>query len=399
MSNQLSMLDQPETFKKLPGVLAFQRGLAVSDALFFNQLDDGTETPVQVVRHGIRGTQNVSSGDQKPDKTKKTAQESTSSEDAGESSGTEIASALGGTTKDSVARDVSNIQTTDTAKLDPRSTALKVRFSLRALDLDHSLFAVAASKGEKDLALVTRYRESVVRFIAAAKESDGLQEVARRFARNIANGRWLWRNRTLAQSIVIEARILDGEHIGRFDALAISLNHFNDISETEAKLADPILASLRGKPGATVVVEATIDFGIRGSVEVFPSQNYVEKKPKGFARPLYCVGHPPERKDKDGGLLSFDATREMGQAALRDQKIGNALRTIDTWYPTHSDRNRPIPVEPNGANLDAQVFFRNKKTSAFEYARRFNVLDPNSPEGQFMIASLIRGGVLAGREE
>ena len=46
------------TFKKLPGVLAFQRGVVISDALFFN-VQEGSQTPVMVVRHGIRGTQNV----------------------------------------------------------------------------------------------------------------------------------------------------------------------------------------------------------------------------------------------------------------------------------------------------------------------------------------------------
>lgn len=389
MSNQLAMFDQTETFKKLPGVLSFQRGIAISDALFFNQLDDNTETPVMVVRHGIRGTQNVSSGDSKPAKAKKTDQEA----NAAEASPT-----VDGTTKDSVARDVSNVQITDTAKLDPRSTALKVRCHLRALDLEQLLFAVAASKGEQDTTAVKRYRESVERFIAAAKESEGLQEVSRRIARNIANGRWLWRNRTLAHSIRIEARGLGDRLLGQYDALAISLNHFDNVSESERVLASVIADGLRGE-AETIAIEAIIDFGIRGSVEVFPSQNYVEKKPKGFARPLYCVGHPSESRAVTEGNLYFDATREMGQAALRDQKIGNALRTIDTWYPAYAERGRPIPVEPNGANLDAQAFFRDKKTSAFEYARRFNLLDPNTSEGQFMIASLIRGGVLSGGEE
>lgn len=389
MSNQIALFDQAETFKKLPGVLSFQRGIAISDALFFNQLDDNTETPVMVVRHGIRGTQNVSSGDTKPAKAQKTDPES----NAAEASPT-----VDGTTKDSVARDVSNVQITDTAKLDPRSTALKVRFQVRVLDLEQSLFAVAASKGEQDTTVVKRYRESVERFIAVAKESEGLQEVARRIARNIANGRWLWRNRTLAQSIRIEVRGLGGRLFGQFDALAISLNHFDQMSESECALASAIADGLRGEAHETIVIEAIVDFGIRGSIEVFPSQNYVEKKPKGFARPLYCVGHPESRAAAEGNL-DFDAIREMGQAALRDQKIGNALRTIDTWYPAYAERRRPIPVEPNGANLDAQAFFRDKKTSAFEYARRFNQLDPSTAEGQFMIASLIRGGVLSGGDE
>ena len=138
-------------------------------------------------------------------------------------------------------------------------------------------------------------------------------------------------------------------------------------------------------------------FGVRGALEVFPSQNYVEDKPRGFARPLYCLGAPERIHSRNG--MEFESTRTMGHAALRDQKIGNALRTIDTWYERYAEHGRPLPVEPNGASLEAQEFFRDRKTSAFEFARRLNTLDPASPEGMFMIASLIRGGVFSGGKE
>ena len=48
-----------KTLKKLPGVLSFQRCLMVTDALFFNVFADGSTSPLAVVRHGIRGTQNI----------------------------------------------------------------------------------------------------------------------------------------------------------------------------------------------------------------------------------------------------------------------------------------------------------------------------------------------------
>ena len=88
--------------------------------------------------------------------------------------------------------------------------------------------------------------------------------------------------------------------------------------------------------------------------------------------------------------------RVMGQAALRDQKVSNALRTIDTWYPEYASFGRPIPVEPNGANLEYQRFFRNgRQASAFELVKKLNLLDPASLEGLFVTASLIRGGVFS----
>ena len=63
----------------------------------------------------------------------------------------------------------------------------------------------------------------------------------------------------------------------------------------------------------------------------------------------------------------------MGQAALRDQKIGNALRTIDTWYPAYEERRVPLPVEPNGASLDAQeMCIRDRSMSSREEAKTRN---------------------------
>ena len=104
---------------------------------------------------------------------------------------------------------------------------------------------------------------------------------------------------------------------------------------------------------------------------------------------INSIQSAPERQANDNQFL--------GQAAIRDQKIGNALRTIDTWYATYLENDsKPIPVEPNGASLDAQDFFRvNKKNkdSAFDILKEIRNLDPNSDKGKFLIACLIRGGV------
>jgi len=353
-------------FKKLPGVLAFQRGLVITDAPFFNVLPEG-QTPVMVVRHGIRGTQNVNKdGD---------AEKSTAA--------------------NAKRQEVSNIQTTDTAKLDEKAEALAVRFSLRFLDLKDVLFACAPASTDAD-DLVRNYRDSVTDFIERAKASGGLDEVARRFARNIANGRWLWRNRTLARKVEVSVSVA-GQAIARFDALAIPLHHFDDSTDAERRIAAYIADGLRGNDDSGLDIEARLDFGVRGALEVFPSQNYVEDKPRGFARPLYCLGSP--ERPHGNSAMEFESTRTMGHAALRDQKIGNALRTFDTWYPKYAEHGRPLPVEPNGASLEAQEFFRDRKTSAFEFARRLNTLDPASPDGMFMIACLIRGGVFSGGKE
>ena len=346
-------------FKKLPGVLSFQRCLLVTDGLFYNLFQDGRLSPLPVIRHGIRGTQNVNKG------------------------GSKATSSAGSATRE----EISNIQTTDSAKLDPKAEKLRVRFELRFLDLGLALFACAPSKDD-NLDELQAFKSGLADFLGKAKNGAGLEELARRYARNLANGRFLWRNRAVAEKV--EVRVSDGKELDvRFNALDIPLNSFGDYSEEERRVAGRILAGLRGDAEACLRVEADVDFGVRGALEVFPSQNYLENKARGFARPLYCVGDAPADQDRH-------SVQERGQAALRDQKIGNALRTIDDWYPDFTKRGLPIPVEPNGASLDAQLFFRNDgKSSGFKHMLRVAELDPATPEGMFLTACIIRGGVFS----
>lgn len=362
-----------KTFRKLPGVLAFSRGILVTDAELFNEIDGEYERdPVKVIRHGIRGTQNINKGNE------------------GE----------GSTTADTKERKIANVQQTDSAKLDPRADALIARFAFRPLPLDgEQRYSVAPGKNDSDDEIAAM-RESIENFIDRAKGSDGLLEVSRRLARNIVNGRWLWRNRAIARGIEVRVYRHDGiqaprleamEPIAVVDALAVPLNHFNDYLEAERDLGEIIALNLAGEAADTLIVEARLTFGMQGAIEVFPSQNYIEGKPKGFARPLYRLGQP------DKGDPGRDV-RVMGNAAMRDQKVANALRTIDTWYPGYNDWGRPIAVEPNGANLEAQNFFRpiNSTHSSFKLFTRLNKVDPDSEEGMFCIASLLRGGVYSG---
>lgn len=360
-------MSKTENFKKLPGSLSLQRGTLISDAAFYHLHTDGTEDVLKVMYHGIRGTQNVAGNKSK-----------------------------GAAVGNAIAREVSNIQMTESAKLLP-NTKLLVKWDLRFIDLQHILFAAATKAGadkqdEKD------FRQGFKDFVEKAKQSEGIQEIARRYVRNIVNGRWLWRNRVIAEHILIKiskANFHDNsqsvksyEKIAEFNALDYNLKSFADVSAEEQKIADIIVKGMQGDVSASLHIEAIVDFGM-GAVEVFPSQNYLEEKNKGFSRSLYQLNpKSPEKKANDNQFL--------GQAAIRDQKIGNALRTIDTWYPNFLENDeKPIPVEPNGASLDAQDFFRvgKEKVSGFDILKEIRTLDPDSEKGMFMIACLIRGGV------
>lgn len=347
------------TLKKLPGVLAFSRCHVVTDAEMFSRMADGSDMPVPVVRHGIRGTQNVNDG--KGNDSQKVA--------------------AGG------ARSISNPQLTESAKLDHKAVAMVVRFGISMLDIGESLHSCVGVDRENGRMM----RETIQDFVDRAKPSQGIREIALRYARNIANGRWLWRNRTIAAGIEITvSKKSDGATLAAFDAKNVPYNEFSDYSSDEHAVAAELVKQMRGDSVDGLTVEAVVNMRVLGNVEVFPSQNFA-KTPTGFSRPLYKIGHPGPFELKDPS--AFTDTRITGYAAIRDQKIFNAIRTIDTWYSAHEDTGFPIPVEPLGANLSQQEFYRPGKQSSFEMMKRLVQIDPNTPEGMFCIAALDRGGV------
>ncbi|KAF0184212.1 MAG: hypothetical protein FD164_538 [Nitrospirae bacterium] len=341
--------------KKLPGVLSFQRGMIISDALMYSLVDGSVAESVHVIRHGIRGTQNLSD----------------------------------------MSGNVSNIQITETAKTAADADGFAVSYTLRPIDLKYLIFACAGDSGPE-------MRSGVEMFVDRAKISEGLQEVCRRYARCILNGRWLWRNRILGQSIKVTVVADDGssnDQINIENALALPLNEFGDYQEQEVALGRMLAEGFCGTRSIVFNITAFVQFGATGAVEVFPSQNYTKGKPDGFARPLYKIGSPEKFKSKDNPE-EFTDTRNMGLAAIRDQKIGNAIRTIDTWYEKFQKVGRPIPIEPNGASLDLMDFFRrDKKTSAFALMKSIDQISPDSEDGMFMIAVLVRGGVFGESEK
>jgi CRISPR-associated protein Csy3 len=352
----------------LPAVLSFQRCMVISDGLMYSIRRFEFGKPINVVRHGIRGTINISA---KAERERLIAQQEKGQKKS---------------------NNVTNIQITETAKTDPDSEGVAIRFVLRPIDLNYSLFACAGESGAS-------VRDGIELFIKKAKSSEGLQEVCRRYARNILNGRWLWRNRILGSSIKITIVIENGDTKTIFvdNALLIPLNTFGDYNEQEIVLGRTLAECFIGNKNAVFTVEAMVSWGPQAAVEVFPSQNYTKGKPEGFARPLYKIGKP--ERYSSGDPDSFTDTRVMGLAAIRDQKIGNAIRTIDTWYENHAEVDRPIPIEPNGASLDLMAFLRKTTSTASSLLKNIAQINPDSDDGMFMIAVLIRGGVFGESEK
>lgn len=89
-----------------------------------------------------------------------------------------------------------------------------------------------------------------------------------------------------------------------------------------------------------------------------------------------------------------------GIAAMHSQKIGNALRTIDTWYPNAEE---PIAVEPYGSVTSKGVAFRKPMDKTDFYTLFDNwILKNNEPQIEqknYILAMLIRGGVFGAAKD
>ncbi|WP_409420100.1 type I-F CRISPR-associated protein Csy3 [Pseudaeromonas sp. ZJS20] len=352
---------------EMAAVLSVTRRMTMSDGVMSSKLENGKLQPIQVIRHGIRGTQNVAKQ------------------------------------KDEVAQ----IQVTESAKTAPDAIGLHVKFQIMISPLIQAVSACDTQEIAKQINA----------FIEAGKNSRELTEICRRYARRIFSGTFLWRNLTLAQDLTIEVRSGSFEaKVSGNEPFELFEKGFSDYTENEIKLAEVIKGQLvQGRqPGSKITVEATVGFGQPGAFEVYPSQVYVSGKPKGFARPLYKL-EPIGLKElhsitNNKDVLTFSDMIPMGIAALRDQKIGNAIRTIDIEY-AEGENIKPIAVEPNGANLEDNVYYRDFKTgkSAFDLLRLSTLsgltnklAEPHDdliPEALFLLAVLIRGGVFGEKDE
>ncbi len=269
----------------------------------------------------------------------------------------------------------SNIQTVDTCFLPPEHDAYCLKFNCRIA----SLVDDAISNDEEVLA---KFRE----FVTQYKTNVGGEILARRYLTNLINGRFLWRNK-YASNKTIKLRIDQLSHDFKIDLSFGFDSTFSDSKDQEIfdALVKRVAEALFDKEKVAVLyVTATGEIGY--GQEIYPSQEFVNNK--------------QETKSK----VLFDVLSENTRvAAFHSQKIGNAIRTIDTWYA--DDAAYAIPVDPFGPDKKNQILHRAgvsaKNQSIYSIFNR--LLDPkkgievDSNEGHYLMACFIRGGVYAGK--
>ncbi len=330
---------------KTATVLAFERKLSSSDGFMYagnwgDQADSSSWQPIRVKQKDVRG---VISNRQPNAVTSDDAKLNNKIQDA-------------------------NLQTVDTASLPENSDTLKLRFTLRVLG-DLSTPSVCNNPA---------YQEKLEGVIKGYIDEHKFSELSRRYAENIANGRFLWRNRVGAEEIKVHVKNMvnqEAKNTWEFDAHKFDLRSFGDASNDLSGLAEVFQAGLLGSSFAFLEIEAHVRIG--QAQEVFPSQELV----------LDTAGETKKSKY----LYKVDDV-----AAMHSQKIGNAIRTIDTWYSDELDFG-PIAVEPYGSVTSRGKAYRQPKEKMDFYTLldRWILKDevPELEQQHFVMAMLIRGGV------
>ncbi|MCD1126347.1 type I-F CRISPR-associated protein Csy3 [Jinshanibacter sp. LJY008] len=318
---------------KTASVLAFERNFDVSDGIFYqtNWVQRDRQVKVKISEKSVRGT--ISN------RLKNTVASDPAKLDA------EIQKA--------------NLQTVDMAALSQENDTLVVKWSLKVLPFT----------GKPCVCNDAEYQNKLEQTLKTYIDNVGFDELAKRYATNIANGRFLWRNRMGAEFIDVVVKI-EGDKTLTFKGKEYSLMDFDKTDNQLQDLTKLIKQGLRGEKFVLLQIEAYAKVG-QGQ-EVYPSQELILDKGK-----------------KSKTLYEIDEA-----AAMHSQKISNALRTIDTWYP---DAQFPIAVEPYGAVTSMGTAFRQPKakTDFYTLFDAWILKDqiPSQTEQHYVAATLIRGGV------
>ncbi|WP_407579334.1 type I-F CRISPR-associated protein Csy3 [Citrobacter koseri] len=325
---------------KTASVLAFERKLATSDAMMYagNWQSDHWQ-PIEIQEKAVRGT--ISN------RLKNAISSDPAKLDA------EIQKA--------------NLQRVDIAALPADADTLKVVFTLRVLG------NLSTPSVCNDMA----YQDALQQVIDGYINEYGFGELARRYATNLANGRFLWRNRIGAEQIQVNVAASGQEWI--FNSHNYSLREFEQEDASLSQLAAIIEKGLSGQEWVMLTVEAQVRLG--AGQEVFPSQELVLDSNSSKSRVLYQVS---------------------GVAGIHSQKIGNALRTVDTWHPKVEELGA-IAVEPYGSVTSRGVACRQPKDKMDFYTLLDNWvtkgMKPDVAQQHYVMAVLVRGGVFGEKSE
>lgn len=348
------------------GMLAFSRSVQITEALLWAVRGDGGEerrVPIEVTEKGVRGQ--ISEARAKKNEGK------------------------------------SNLQTVDTASIPSGFRDLSITFRVRIMPSSVSLHA-------SDNADVAKSYHDLARSYAT---QGGYALLAERYAWNILNGRFAWRNRLQSDEASVIVKLADKTIVA--DPLDLSLrepqgrDEMRAAIETGAEHLDELIEAI-----ALGFRERAVEIGVEWrsvlseGAEVWPSQEYLrDEVAKRFAGTQGKGG-----KGRFYASLPYvTGSGRIEQASIHSQKIGAALRHIDDW---HGDvASGAIAVNPYGGVQETGAVLRPlKKGDAANFYAIMDkpaalVADLEKPAAEmsgnthFFFANLLRGGVFGVKAE
>lgn len=212
------------------------------------------------------------------------------------------------------------------------------------------------------------YKNCYVKMLQEYVDIYSMNELATRYVNNIVNARGLWRNRIGSDRV--ETVVFTNNKTYVFDSKSFDLNNFVYDNVDVNELVELVVNALSGKIdlfNMEIIHYARLGNGH----EVYPSQEFVS----GCSdKVLFKIGN---------------------NAGLHSEKIGNAIRTIDTWYEDFAKYNAPVAISPYGVAKQISKAFRSG-TSSFAYILNKKIIDKKEiteNEYHFLVANCIKGGI------
>jgi len=343
---------------KIPSMLNYTRSIIPSEGIFW-ALDGDIKRPVPVAPKTVLGTiSNYADVDRsgKADATKDSEKIATPG--------------------------ANNIQKIQACSLPHDCERFALEFSLKFMP----------NSSEPGMCNEVAFVDGLEAIAAAYQAKGGYQVLAERYIANLLNGRFLWRNRYGTDRKLT----LTAPNVASLGSATFEINDSTTATLTEDQKAQAkpwvqaVADALAGQTDPLLLMvsaEVTVGMG----QELYPSQEFVEAEKSGPGKTL------------------FDLPCGEGRtAAMHSQKIGNAIRTIDSWYPEATE-DRPLAVEPYTVDKRRGQTLRLpsiKKSDFYSYLEKHDTLleqiktAKSSPEisgdVHYFMAVLIRGGVFSG---
>ncbi len=276
----------------------------------------------------------------------------------------------------------SNPVTAETAFLSPLKSILAINGTIKFINN----FSKPSLSDSKDLRL------SLKEFVNKYKDEFGLNILIKRYLTNLFSGKAFWRNRFgINKSLLLSLKTQDFKRDFSFNLTGLNDCFDNDIFEDKKQndkvdeIVEVIVTELNKIDGYSIL-EVVYLVEIGAGAETYPSQSFLESK-----------------KDDEGRVLAkVKIGVDKEQAIFHAQKIGNGLRTIDTWYNSYEEYEEAIPVEVYGVVLSQRDdrralnngsffdFFSDKKFPKFVN----NYDKQKSADKHYIMSMFIKGGVL-----